>query len=112
MITDEVISEIYKKFRKPELDDSELNLDFFVDLLRHHDMQVSGDEIVIGNLEEFNPFRRFLKRSLTGIIDFDKVVAFVFRNHILFLGKEEDTIRVHIKPAQKKSFLGCLFGRK
>ena len=106
MITDEVIKEIYKKFSKPERDESELNLDFFVDLLKEQ------HEIVIGKLEEFNPFRRFLKRSLTAVLEFDKVVAFVFRNHILFLGKDEDTIRVHIKPSPKKSFFGRLFGKK
>ncbi len=113
MITDEVIKEIYKKFSKPERDESELNLDFFVDLLKEqHDIRVIDNEIVIGKLEEFNPFRRFLKRSLTAVLEFDKVVAFVFRNHILFLVKDEDTIRVHIKPSPKKSFFGRLFGKK
>lgn len=113
MITDEVIKEIYKKFNKPNKRAADLNLDYFVDLLNaHHDISVDSDEVIIGNLEEFNPFRRFLIQSLFAIIEFDKLVGFVFRNHILFLGKEDDSIRVHIKPERKKGFFDRLLGRE
>lgn len=113
MITEQVIREIYKKFKKPNRKPEDLNLNYFVNLLQvHHIITVSEPgEIVIGNLEEFNPFRRFLTRSLTGVLEFDKVVAFVFQNHILFLGKEDDSIRVHIKPEEKKGFLSRFFSR-
>lgn len=112
MITDEVIKEIYKRFKKPAKNRADLNLDYFIDLLKtHHSLQVDSDEVIIGNLEEFNPFRRFLIRSLFAVLEFDRMVAFVFKNHILFLGKNDDSIRVHIKPEEKRSWLDRVLGR-
>lgn len=112
MITNNVIAEIYKKFGKPNRDVATLQLDYFLPLLKeNHDIEQLDGEIIINDLDEFNPFRRFLLRSVNAILEFDKMVAIVFRNHILFLGKEDDQMRVHIKPEKPKSFLGRLFGR-
>lgn len=112
MITDSVIKEIYKKFDKPHKRREDLNLDYFLSLLKdHHSIKWDDDEIIIEDLEEFNPFRRFLLRSVNTVLEFDKMIAFVFRNHILFLGKTDDQMRVHIKPEKKKSLFGRLFSR-
>ncbi|MDE6810770.1 MAG: hypothetical protein K2J15_00295 [Muribaculaceae bacterium] len=123
MITDEVIREIYKTNKKPPKDLSELNLPEALDILKeHHSLTLDSDdlskaEIIINDLEEFNPFRRFLVRSLHGILEFDRMMAFVFRNHILFLGKENNQLRVHFKPDEEDeddddSFFSRLFGRR
>ncbi|MDE6272687.1 MAG: hypothetical protein K2M31_06740 [Muribaculaceae bacterium] len=125
MITDEVIREIYKNHKKPPKDFSELNLaeNLYI-LKKHHNLTLDSDdlqtaEIIINDLEDFNPFRRFLVRSLHAILEFDRMVAFVFRNHILFLGKEDNQLRVHFKPEddeddddENDSFLSRLFGRR
>lgn len=112
MITDSVIKEIYKKFRKPPKRPEDLRLDYFLPMLRaHHNITDDGQEIVLEDLDEFNPFRRFLVRGINAVLEFDKMVAFVFRNHILFLGKEDDAMRVHMRPEEKKSLFGRLFGR-
>ena len=68
-------------------------------------------EIVLKDVEEFSPFRRFLIRSLNAVLEFDKLIAFVFRNHILFLGKEDNQLHVHIKPEKPQSLFGKIFGR-
>ncbi|MDE6234152.1 MAG: hypothetical protein K2M56_00195 [Muribaculaceae bacterium] len=124
MITDEVIREIYKTHKKPPKDFRELNLSENLYLLnKNHSLTLDSDdlqsaEIIINDLEEFNPFRRFLVRSLHGILEFDRMIAFVFRNHILFLGKEDNQLRVHFKPEdddedeENDSFLSRLFGRR
>ncbi len=114
MVTEQVIKEIYKKFKKPSKNPKELNLDYFLEILKgHHKITVAEPgEVIIGNLEEFNPFRRFLIRSLTAILEFDKVIAFVFRNHILFLGKDDESIRVHIRPEEKGGLFSKIFGRR
>lgn len=113
MITDQVIKEIYKKYNKPQGSTEALNLDYFLDLLsNHHNIDNSEKEVVIRDLEEFNPFRRFLKHSLNAVLEFDKMIAFVFTNHILFLGKETDEVRVHLKPNEPKSFLDKILGKK
>lgn len=112
MITDNVIKEIYKKFNKPHKHEEELNLDYFLNLLKeNHSISRDGIEIIIEDLDEYNPFRRFLIRSINAILEFDKMIAFVFRNHILFLGKEDSQMRVHIKPEKPRSFMDKLFGR-
>lgn len=112
MITDSVIKEIYKKFGKPHKNAAELRLDYFIPMLTpNHAIRQIDDEIIIEDLDEFNPFRRFLVRSINAVLEFDKMIAFVFRNHILFLGKEDNQMRVHIKPEKPKSLLGRIFGR-
>lgn len=110
MITDEVIREIYKKFGKPHKNREELQLDYFLNLLgEHHHIKYDGDEIIVEDLEEFNPFRQFLIRGLHGIIEFDTYVAFVFRRHILFFSKNDESVQVHMKP-ESNSIFDRIFG--
>lgn len=132
MITDEVIREIYNTNKKPPKNLNELGLhDVIYDLKRHHNIEISDDdltraEVVINDLGEYDPFRCFLVRSLHAILDIDNVIAFVFKNHILFLGKHDNQLRVHFKPQEEdemdfedeedevdgRSFFARLFGRK
>ncbi|MBO4965359.1 MAG: hypothetical protein J6C81_03740 [Muribaculaceae bacterium] len=113
MITEEVLKDIYKQFKKPVARE-ELNLDYFIDMLsKHHSFVVDDDEIIIENLEELNPFRRFLKRAIYVILEFDKNVAFVFENHIIFFGKENNSIRVYFRPEKENnSIFSRLFGSR
>lgn len=112
MITDSVIKEIYKKFGKKKQNLDKQQMDYFVNLLsEHHNLIDREDCVIINQLEEYNPFRRFLKRNLHAVLEFDKEVAFVFPSHILFLSKESDNIRIHMRLEEKKSFLQRLFGR-
>ena len=111
MITEQVIQEIYRKYKRPSKSQDDLNLDYYMGLLKdNHNLRVEDGEIIINDLEEFNPFRRLLIRSLHGILEFDNVVAFVTGNHILFLGKEDKSLRVHFKPEEKKSLFNKIFG--
>ncbi len=89
---------------------AELGIDGYLSILTEHHHIVSDDmEVVVEDLEEFNPFRMFLKRSIYGILEFDRVIAFVFRSHILFFGKDSNQLRVHIKPEKKQSFFLCFY---
>ncbi len=112
MITEEITREIYKKYAKIQDD---IDIERHVDMLRQfHDISILENEVILNNLEEFNPFRRFLKRSLHAILEFDHNIAFVFSTHILFLSKDSPEIRVHLKPEKPekpKSFLKKIFGR-
>ena len=120
MISDQVIKEIYKTNTKPPKDLADLNLSGALEILKeHHNISVDDEdltkaEVILNDLEESNPFRRFLVRSLHGILEFDKVMAFVFRNHILFLGKKDNELRVHFKPEpdEKPSIWDRIFGKR
>lgn len=110
MITDSVIKEIYRKFGKPHRNVEELHLDHYLHLLKeNHAIKKENNEIIIEGIDEFNPFGHFLIRSINAVLEFDKMIAFVFRDHILFLGKEDNQMRVHIKPDEPKSFWGRIF---
>lgn len=112
MITEEVINEIYKNYSKPCKNEEELNLPYFADLLKeHHKLKIDSDEVVVESLEESSPFRRFLKRGLFAVLEFDRNVAFVFQAHILFFSKTSNKLSVHFRPAEKRSFLDRLFVR-
>jgi len=110
MITDKVIKEIYQKYTKPCKNHEEL--DRYLGILKeNHNISFNDMEVVLEDLEEFNPFRLFLKRSIYGVLEFDSMIAFVFRSHILFFSKGDNQMRVHIKPEKKRSFIDKLFGR-
>lgn len=112
MVTDEVIKEIYKKYKKPPKSVSVLKLDYFVHLLApYHRLAYNDKEVILEDLEEFNPFRRFLLRSINAVLELDKLVAFVFRNHIVFLGKEDNSLRIHMKPEKPRNIFSKIFGR-
>ncbi|MBD5201680.1 MAG: hypothetical protein HDS85_06500, partial [Bacteroidales bacterium] len=64
----------------------------------------------VGDLDDFNPFHRFLKRALYAVLEFDKWVAFVFPTHILFFSKNDSQMSVHFRPDEKKNLLGKIFG--
>lgn len=112
MVTKKVIQDIYKNYSKPHTNREELQLPYFVKLLeKHHHLSFENDEIIFDDMDQFDPFRRILIRNLHAILEFTKMVAFVFPNHILFLGKDSPELRVHFKPEDEpKSFFKKIFG--
>lgn len=116
MITKEVIRDIYKNYNKPNPNREELRLPYFKELLKeHHNLSFDDDEIIFEDMEPYDPFRRILLRNVHAILEFTKLVAFVFPNHILFLGKNSKDLRIHFKPEeeeQKTSIFGKIFGKK
>lgn len=110
-ITADVIKEIYKKCKKDPKNFDELNLPYFTELLsEHHQISRDEDEIVIDSFDPYNPFRRFLLRSVKAILEFDHEVAIVCRTHIIFLNKFDSEASVHMKPEEKRGFFDRLFG--
>lgn len=99
MITKEVIKDIYKEYSHPNANQEVLRIPHYLRLLeQHHHLKFDGDELIFEDMEEFNPFRRILVRNLHAILEFNKHIAFVFPNHILFLGKRSPELHVHFKP--------------
>lgn len=113
MITEEVIQELFKNYRKPPKDKSELQLEHFADLLQpFHSLRIGDKEVFVDSMSEDSPFHRFLIRSINAVLDFDRNVAFVFPNHILFFSKVSDDLNVTFRPQDEDSLLGRIFGRK
>lgn len=102
MITNSVINEIYRRFAKYSSRPEKQQIDYFIELLAPmHRISMNEDCVVFEEQDELCPFRRFLLRSLNGIVEFDNYVAFAFRNHILFLAKYSDEMRVHFRAVKK-----------
>lgn len=112
MITSDVIKELYKNYSKPPKHKEDLNLPYFAELLSaNHDIEIDDMEVVVNDLDEFNPFRRFLIRSLCAVLEFDRNVAFVFKDHIIFFNKQDNRISVNFKPEKSKgNWLDRLLG--
>lgn len=111
MITQQVIKEIYKKYSRPPRNQEDLSVAHYIDLLSsNHELIEQDGEIVNIKLDDTNPFKRMLIKSLHAILELDKVVAFVFPNHILFFEKASDKMHIHFKP-EKKGFFSRLFGK-
>lgn len=112
MVTKDVIKEIYSKYSSPPKDASSLDIPHYIELLApHHNLSLQGDMIVNQDMDEFNPFRQFLVRRLTAVIDFDKVVAFAFSKHIIFFDKDSANVHIHLKP-EKQGVFSRIFGKK
>lgn len=113
MVNQKVLNEIYKKYSKPPKDREDLQLDYFLELLSaHHNLRLSpdGEEIVIEDLDDFSPFKRFLVRRLTTILEFQRMVAFAFDDHIVLMHKDSSDMSIHFKPV-KQGFFNRLFGK-
>ncbi len=111
MIDNKVIQELYRRFKHPAKSVEGLNIPYFENLLKSNNpIKVNDEMIEIQSIEEFSPFKRFLIRRLNKIIEFERNVAFVFNNHILFLSKETDETHIHLKPDKRRRFFG-LFGK-
>lgn len=109
MINDEVIKEIYKRFKKPAKRE-DLNLPYFQELLSESNpIDITDEMVEIKSMEQYSPFRRFLIRSIFTVIEFERMVAFVFNNHIMFLDKESSGSHIHLKLEKKRKLFG-LFG--
>lgn len=118
MITKKVIKDIYKEYNKPNGNIEELRIPYYLKMLEpYHHLKYEDDELIFEDMDEFNPFRRILVRNLHAVLEFSKMVAFVFPNHILFLGKRSSELSAHFKPEDeaeeetRKSFLARLFGK-
>ncbi len=110
MITETVIYEMYKAYSRRRMSDLDSRLHHFVGLLSEkHKIRETDTEIFVDSLEESNFFRRFLKRSIMAVVEFDKYVAFVFRTHIIFFNRETPEINIHIRREKKKTFWQRLF---
>ncbi len=111
MVTPKVIKEIYKKYTKPPKSEEDLNIPYFLDLLREHHNLVYEEGEIYRVSDPDNLFGRMLVSRLTIILEFEKYVAFVFDDHILFFDKYSNNMSIHFKP-ETRSFLSRLFGKK
>lgn len=112
MVTKKIIDEIYRKYKNPPSNIEELNINYYIKMLKeYHPMSITSDRIIIENAGEFCPFKHILISRLTGIIEFSKYVAFILPEHIFFFDRHSENIRLHMKKEPKPGFFSQLLSK-
>lgn len=97
MITDDVIKEVYRRFDSPSESSSNLNIDYFMEILSpKYNIEIDGDKLIVNDLGE-NAFKVVLLKAINTIIEFDRFVAIVLRNHIIFFDKHQKNVNIHFR---------------
>lgn len=108
MIQKKAIDEIYKRYRKRPESPDELNIPLlFEQLPPETDIEIDGNELVLGSVDASSPFHRLPIGNIHAIIEFSEAVAIVLPHSIVFLSKDDGQPYVHLKEL-KQSFLSRL----
>lgn len=109
MITQQVIDTLYKKYKKRPATTDALDLSLLLDdLADMHDINIDDKNMVnIGSIEEMSPWHTMPLGHIHAIVPFEKWVALVLGNSIVFLHRESPKANVHLKPI-KDSWLSKL----
>lgn len=112
MITQKVIEQLYKTYKKPPLSADDLDIDLlFLHVLETHDIAIDDHaNLLIGSLPEGSPFHKIPLRHIHAIVEFESRIAIVIHSSILFLNKRDSHSNVHIRMP-KHSLLEKIFAR-
>lgn len=115
MINATVINNIYKVYKKSPKDISKLGLDIMKDTLsKFHTFNEEVGFLILEDMSEESPFRKIPIQRIYGIVHFDKNVALVLPNCILFFNKEDSGVNIHINVPRLTIWqkIAKLFNRK
>lgn len=108
MIQKKVIDAIYKKCCKRPASPDELDIPLLFEKLPEETMiEVDGNDIIIGSIDQSSPFYRVPVNHIHAILEFEEAVAIVLHSSILFLSKEDGLLHVHLREL-KLSFIDRL----
>lgn len=99
MITKDIIKKLYKIHKKPVGYDAilpELN-EFIYTLAPSHNMRIEGGNLVLDDVDKDSIFKTIQLDRICGIEPFDRNIALILPNSILFFNKENSGINLHIK---------------
>ena len=98
MIQQNVIKEIYRKYRRVPKRKDDLHLHILTDVLGGLVVvRLEGGEVVIISKNPDTHDIRIDISRIHGVIEFDFHVAIVLQGSIIFIAKETGEIRMHIK---------------
>ncbi|MCM1348547.1 MAG: hypothetical protein NC338_03975 [Firmicutes bacterium] len=112
MITQKVIDQLYKTYKKPPLSADDLEIDLlFTHLFEFHDIAVDNHaNLVIGSFPADSPFRKIPLSHIHAIVEFEDCIAIVLHSSIIFLNKKDNRSSVHVKMP-KQSLIEKLFNK-
>lgn len=99
MINNKVINSIYKKYSKRPSSIDQLNIPLLFEAAHDdHAIEINGHDLIINSQEPWSPFHTIDLNRVHAILDFDRYVAVVLHSSIVFIGKKNSEIHIHIKP--------------
>lgn len=106
MITKEIIKKLYKIHKKPVGYDIMLpQIEEFVKILTPvHHLSIEDGNLVLGDVDEKSIFKTIQVNRMCGIEDFDRNIALILPNSILFFNKENSGINLHIRMPKQSLF--------
>ncbi|MEF9923514.1 MAG: hypothetical protein RSB34_02130 [Muribaculaceae bacterium] len=98
MINAKVISNIYKLHKKPPSNISDLGIEKMrKSLIEFHKFNEESGFLILENVSEESPFKKIPISRIYGIENFDKTIALVLPNSILFFSKTDSKINIHLR---------------
>lgn len=99
MITKEVINNIYKqcKSSRPK-SPADLNLPLLFEYaIENHGIFFDEDNLIIESVGQSSPFYTLELSRILDILEFERHIAIVLPNAILFLNKADNGVHVHLR---------------
>ncbi len=98
MVTQEVIKTLYRQFNKPPKSVDELNIALLFDYaVENHGIYLDEECLYIGSVDPKSPFATLPLDRINEIVEFESVIAIVLPAAIVFLGKDNSDVNVHIR---------------
>ncbi len=99
MLTKEVISELYRKYKKLPSSPDELDIaSLFEHLHKSHDVSIDDEgNLVIHGVDENSPFHAIPLRNIHAIVNFEEEVAIVLHSTIIILDKKDSNVYVNLR---------------
>lgn len=98
MVTKKVIQQLYKQYRQPPKSADELDISLLFDYAaENHGIFIDEDSLYIGSVDPKSPFASIPLSRICQIVEFERFLAIVLHSSIIFLGKEDSEVHVHIR---------------
>lgn len=112
MITQKVIDQLYKTYRKPPLSADDLDIDLlFTHLFEFHDIAIDDHaNLIINSLPEDSPFRVIPLSHIHAIVEFENRIGIVLHSSIIFLNKRDSRSSIHVRMP-RQNLLDKIFSR-
>ena len=99
MITEKVIKDLYKTYKKRPASADELDIGLlFEHLIDNHDFSIDDEaHLIINSFPTDSPFHRIALNHIHAIVEFEHKIAIVLHSSIIFLNKNDSRTYIHIR---------------
>ena len=112
MITKSNIDDLYRKYnRKPKILDERNLAPLMQCALSTDAIEIDGDCIRFKNVDSTSLFTSIEMQRIHAVVEFDKHIALVLPNSIIFINREDYSIHVHLKEDNRRPWWRRIFGK-